>query len=292
MKPFNFKLTAAMAVVAFLAAFDPAGSAFAATIPIADQPLFTQSAQPPLMMMVMSRDEQLFNKAYDDYSDLDGDGVLDTTYQDRFDYSGYFDPALCYTYGSGQFSASAKATGTVAAGQKYPHQCTGAYSGNFMNWVSMSRLDVLNFVFSGGKRVTPEASNGAVLERAPIPPDLHAWVKVYSGSDIAKFTPYTSTTSFCNATMTSGAAPTIRTAKGAYPEWAATALQMCNWREEVYSAGSGSCSGAAGDNSCYDDPPKSDALNTDAGLTARVQVCTNSDATKRESFCQKYTNSS
>lgn len=292
MKRMNLKSIAFGLVLTALAALgSPIGLAQAQSIPITDQPLFTTAGVPPLMMMVMSRDEQLFIKAYDDYSDLDGDGILDTTYQDRFDYSGYFDPALCYTYASGQFSANAVATGPVAAGQKYPHQCSGSnFSGNFMNWVAMSRLDVLSFVLDGGRRVAPEPANGAVLERAPLPPDLHAWVKVYAGSDTNKYTPYSGTVSFCNATMSSGAAPTIRAAQGAFPEWAATALQMCNWRDDAYPAGSGGCSGAAGDNSCYDDAPKSAALATSTGLTARVQVCAN--ASFRESFCEKYTDSS
>ena len=109
MKPFNFRLTVAMAALAFVAAFSPSESAFAA-ISISDQPLFTQNAQPPLMMMVMSRDEQLFNKAYPDYTDLDGDGKLDTTYNNAFDYAGYFDPTLCYGYSGGTFAASGTAT--------------------------------------------------------------------------------------------------------------------------------------------------------------------------------------
>jgi len=163
MKVFNPKLIALMAVFAFLAAFDPARNAYAASIPISEQPLFTQSALPPLMMMVMSRDEQLFNKAYPDFTDLNGDGQLDTTYQNAFDYSGYFDSRLCYTYSAGAFAATGPATN---------HQCGGTWSGNFMNWVAMSRLDVLRFVFYGGYRSTDTTTT--VLERASIPNDLHA----------------------------------------------------------------------------------------------------------------------
>ena len=107
---------------------------------IAQEPLYSKKTQPPLMMMVMSRDEQLFNKAYSDYSDLDEDGTLDTTYQDKFDYSGYFDSNLCYTYSSSQFKATAQATGTQR------HTCSGTWSGNFLNWATMSRLDVMRYV--------------------------------------------------------------------------------------------------------------------------------------------------
>src|SRR6185312_107555 len=97
---------------------------------------------PPLIMLVMSRDEQLFNKAYPDYTDLNGDGVVDTTYLDTFEYNGYFDPNICYVYDT--TNAYFKAKSSVNAGG---HQCgtgtsnTTLWSGNFMNWVAMSRVD-------------------------------------------------------------------------------------------------------------------------------------------------------
>ncbi|MBM7093331.1 hypothetical protein JTP67_33480, partial [Streptomyces sp. S12] len=102
---------------------------------IEQTPLFIKGTQqPPLMMMVMSRDEQLFMKAYTDYTDLDGDGLLDTTYQNKFSYSGYFDPNLCYT--------GSTTAGFKVAGAATNHQCSNQWSGNFLNWVTMSRLDV------------------------------------------------------------------------------------------------------------------------------------------------------
>jgi len=270
MKWLDFKWIAFAAATTVMAAFGPA-AAWAQTIPVTNSPLFTTSGVPPLMMMVMSRDEQLFNKAYTDYTDLDGDNLLDTTYQDRFDYSGYFDPALCYTYSGGLFAPSAAATGTLAAGQKYPHKCSSKWSGNFLNWVTMSRLDMLRFVLYGGYRSTDTATS-TVLERAPIPNDLHAWVKVYLGSDIGSFAPLTQSAtkpgwSFCNATIGVGTplgSPLMRAAQGTYTEWAATALQQC-----TYGSGDNAPSG------------------TD--YTVRVTACGN--ASFRESFCEKYTTS-
>ena len=226
--------------------------------PLAQTPLFLGEKSPPLMMMVMSRDEQLFNKAYSDYTDLDGDGTLETTYQDTFNYSGYFDPKLCYSYGSDRFKAAAVSGGTNG------HSCSGQWSGNFLNWVTMSRLDVLRFVLYGGQRSTDAATT--VLERANIPNDLHAWVKVYSGGDIGSFTPLSGTQSFCNASFSSGGVPQMRYATGDWSEWAATALSQCN------------------DNAGSDTPASS------TKLTVRAEVCDpTATATLRESFCQKYT---
>jgi len=247
-------------------------------------PVINASSAPPLVMMVMSRDEQLFIKAYPDYTDLDGDGLVDTTYNDRFDYSGYFDSNLCYTYASSQFKASAAATGASDANGRRNHQCSGAWSGNFLNWVAMSRLDVVRFVLSGGYRSTDTATR-TVLERANIPNDLHAWAKVYTGTDVNRFTPYSQDSkkpgiSFCNATMAAGdAAPQMRVARGNWSEWASTALRQCDWKEAF--------SGPTSDNSYNDDPSsKNDGLG-DKEFTVRVEVC-DRNSKFSESFCQRY----
>ncbi len=229
---------------------------------IAQEPLYSKKTQPPLMMMVMSRDEQLFNKAYSDYSDLDEDGTLDTTYQDKFDYSGYFDSNLCYTYSSSQFKATAQATGAQR------HTCSGTWSGNFLNWATMSRLDVMRYVLYGGHRITDTASK-TVLERAQIPNDLHAWVKVYSGADINNFTPYKTTMSFCNASISATGAPLMRVASGSWGEWASTAGYQCI----VGRSDEGK-----------DDSPRSVA----ADLNVRVEVCATGSGTFQEAFCRKY----
>lgn len=237
---------------------------------------------PPLIMLVMSRDEQLFNKAYPDFTDLDGDGKIDTTYVDAFAYNGYFDPGLCYTYDSGgYYKAAAKVTTgshKCATGQSY-------WSGNFLNWLSMSRLDVLRWTFYGGTRSTDTATS-TILERAEIPNDLHAWAKVYSGSDIGSFAPFSGTTTFCNVSKVSGTGsawgkwntpstttsgisttPLIRTASGAWGDWASTAKVQCQNKQST------------------DDGGNSGRPSTITDYTARVQVCQNASGIPNESFC-------
>src|SRR5690348_708400 len=51
-------------------------------------PVQNVSIQQPLAMLLLSRDDKLFFRAFSDYSDLDGDGVLNTTYTDTFNYAG------------------------------------------------------------------------------------------------------------------------------------------------------------------------------------------------------------
>ncbi|MGY0556394.1 pilus assembly protein [Lysobacter sp. A421] len=225
---------------------------------IAQKPLYMGVTESPLMMMVMSRDERLFTKAYSDYSDLDEDGILDTTYQDGFDYSGYFDSGLCYSHTGGRFKASGAAAGT------HGHSCSTGWSGNFVNWMTMSRLDVLRYVLYGGMRSTDDLDK-TIIERAHIPDDLHAWVKVYSGGDIGSFTPLSGPHSFCSASFGENGAPTVRYKEGNWSEWAATATNQCGLNNG------------------------SDTPKTANSLTVRVEVCDPSvDASLREDFCTAY----
>ena len=46
----------------------------AAPLSLADSPLFLTNTATPLVMLNISKDHQLYFKAYDDYSDINGDG--------------------------------------------------------------------------------------------------------------------------------------------------------------------------------------------------------------------------
>ena len=138
-------------------------------------PPFISAQGPPLVMLVMGRDHKLYYEAYNDTSDLDEDGELDVGYKHSIDYYGYFDPYKCYKYeGSG---AAAKFVPTRTTPNKY---CGGEdeWSGNFLNWLSMSRIDVLRKVLYGGYRST-DSSSETVLEGVYIPQDAHSWGKEY-----------------------------------------------------------------------------------------------------------------
>ncbi len=219
----------------------------------ASLPPTSSESTPPLVMLLLSRDHELFRKAYSDFSDLDGDGVVDTTYTDGFRYLGYFDSQHCYRYDTGldRFQA----VGEVDAGGG--HQCTtlDGWSGNFLNWATMTRVDLVRRVLYGGKRREDPVTAGlpTVLERSLLPPDVHAFAKVYGGADIASLVPAgvgaSGSVTLCNVTdwagsnATSGALdtgthpPVVRVADGAHPNWAATEFMQCDWQEGPNSLG-------------------------------------------------------
>jgi type IV pilus assembly protein PilY1 len=131
----------------------------------------------------MSKDHQLSYRAYDEYSDLDGDGISETTYKHSFNYYGYFDSYKCYQYSG----TSSRFEPVSITSDKY---CSGNWSGNFLNWATMSRMDVLRKVLYGGLRSTDSSSSGTVLERAFLPTDAHSFAKYYKGADLTKLTPF------------------------------------------------------------------------------------------------------
>lgn len=185
---------------------------------LAQTPLFLEGNVPPQTMLVISKDQQLYKKAYNDYSDLDDDDEIETTYKHSIDYYGYFDPKKCYTYSSANKRFEPASVSTT----KY---CSGQWSGNFLNWASMTRMDAVRKLLYGGLR-SPNRSNGdgsgisdgdtassTVLERSFLPNDAHSWAKYYDGTDLAQLTPYappaTDTASSTSRTITNSGSNTV-----------------------------------------------------------------------------------
>src|SRR5215471_11552413 len=148
-----------------------AGQANAALLNLSNTPLFLTANPEPMVMLDLSNDEQLYHKAYTDFDDVDGDGIIDSTYKDTIDYFGYFDPQKCYQYSGPIDSGVFKPTNAAVGGNS--HQCNGVsgggrWSGNFLNWASMTRMDEIRKVLYGGYRST-DTSTATVLERVYLP---------------------------------------------------------------------------------------------------------------------------
>lgn len=148
----------------------------------------------PRVVINTSNDHQLYFKAYNDYSDLDGDNIPETTYKHNIDYYGYFDAYKCYEYDT----TSERFEPISETSDKYCNNgVSGQWSGNFLNWVAMSRIDAVRKVLFGGHRRV-DTNEETVLERAYVPHDAHSWAKYYSGDDIPKLTPFTRTDYNCD----------------------------------------------------------------------------------------------
>lgn len=262
----------------------------------------------PMVMLVMSRDEQLFKKAYNDYTALDTNPGVDYTYTNTFDYYGYFASDYCYEYDTtaGMFKPSAQTTG---------HNCssfTGArWSGNFLNWASMTRMDIVRRVLYGGARssdpnTAAATSSHTVLERAMLPPDIHSFAKVYAGSDMGNYTPYNySSVSLPAITLCNVSGVTIGnlgsgTATATYATGLSHALDTSTYPPLILVAkgnntspgsGKGFPNWAAGEGrQCGPGNNVRAPQSIDTAMNARVQVCVPGKDATDATRCRKYSN--
>ncbi|MFN4237040.1 MAG: pilus assembly protein [Vogesella sp.] len=164
-------------------------------------------SQPPLNVLVVGRDRNMFVEAYNDATDLDDDGVYDVEFKPSIDYYGYFNSHVCYEYSTtnGRFEA-AQFTADKKCGGNY-------WSGNLLNYVAMSRADVLRKSLYGGAR----EGSSAVLVRSRVPRDSHAWGKQLTANlsgqgSLLDYVPadfMVGTLSYCNDAANSNLCATI-----------------------------------------------------------------------------------
>ncbi|WP_275547073.1 pilus assembly protein [Pseudomonas sp. Marseille-Q0931] len=212
---------------------------------LSQTPLFVSESVPPLNMLVMGRDHSLYAPAYDNTSDLDGDGVIDVGYKGHLpanrgglDYFGYFDSKKCYQYSSNIFVPHSVTTDKTCAGN--------LWSGDYLNYLTTSRMDALRKVLYGGYRSAETAASGnnasrTILERVYIRRDAHTWGSEYentatNGYDIRDYTPFTSGTRllFASTSLTTTGAPMLRVARaqtGANRIWDWVAAEVTQARD-------------------------------------------------------------
>lgn len=143
-----------------------------------DIPLIVDGNKTALLQLVMQRDTNLFFEAYPSYVDLNDDGVLDTTYKpEEIDYFGYFDSNLCYAPAADHLEPVSRTT---------DKKCGNSWSGDFLNYATMTRMDVLLTALYGGKRVidTPTETR---LRRVFVPLDNHTWGVEYTSEAVNGF---------------------------------------------------------------------------------------------------------
>ena len=243
-------------------------------------PIVSADSATPMVLLATSNDHQLFFKAYNDYTDLDKDGVIETTYKHAIDYYGYFDRNKCYDYSSGVF---------VPASTTSDKYCGGNWSGNFLNWATMARIDTVRKILFGGLRTT-DTSTKTILERTYLPNDAHSFVKYYNGSDINKLTPFNPPTAnadpkkngltICNTTVNNSGAvsedvtdpPLLRVASGNYSLWASNERWQCRWSGEKSSSNANDPSKSS-INAYSANPDKSSVGLGSDDYNVKVEVC-------------------
>lgn len=298
------------------------------------RPLFLVAPVKPILMLAMPKEQQLFYKLYNDYTDLSSvsastpDGtvdIADTTYNPIYEYYGYFDSKKCYTYSStnSRFEPSSTPSDNLP-------DCTDTtdWSGNFLNWATMTRMDAIRKILYGGYRYVDTASTSStagvtVLERAFLPNDAHSFAKYFApkGSNgsvstdaMKKVIPDAladaTGATFCNTTDTASRSnnsssrsqnvtepPLMKAAKGNYSLWAANERWQCGWSNDAY--GNSDLKNASNSNNAAislisantSNPARSDSTGY-GNYIVRVQVCKpsyiNTSSDKDNEKCYSY----
>jgi type IV pilus assembly protein PilY1 len=112
---------------------------------------------------------------YLDTNDCDGRVTINSKnigkcYKTTRKYIGYFDPQKCYKENSGRFEPVDYTNSDYSCSGK-----VGRWSGNFLNWATMSAIDELRWALTGGYRHVDEdlqdsSTPETVLERANVDP--------------------------------------------------------------------------------------------------------------------------
>ncbi len=91
-------------------------------------------------------------------------------------YYGYFDPDQWYTYANNKFSAAGARTGPRPG---------SSWSGDFLNWLTMRRIDVVRKVLTGGR------PNADILDGEVADDPVRGLYKQITAAEAAANTPYT-----------------------------------------------------------------------------------------------------
>jgi type IV pilus assembly protein PilY1 len=111
-------------------------------------PPFLAAPVTPNVLLLVDNSGSMNNCAYSDKVDTGSgaDNCRATTGTDLSDqylstttYYGYFESGRCYSYASSKFSASSS------------KPCVNSWDGNFLNWLTMRRIDITKWVMTGGQ---------------------------------------------------------------------------------------------------------------------------------------------
>ena len=153
------------------------GVAFAGIVDYSAEPPFISGHVDPNVLLDLSIETPMQGAAYNDQNDggvcggrVNVGGTVGICYFKNQEYLGIFDPDKCYTYSGNKFVPC----GTTNS----DHECTGAWSGNFLNWATMTAIDELRWALTGGNRVVDTTTETVVQRANMLLSKGHSWFPV------------------------------------------------------------------------------------------------------------------
>ncbi|MDR1036014.1 MAG: hypothetical protein LBT40_05440 [Deltaproteobacteria bacterium] len=162
-------------------------------------PFMTLSRGITHVLVIVSKDHKMYRQAYNNMSDLDGDGKMDFGFDPSRTYYGLHDPQACYRYLRGSFERESwtdkkhkealnptrppelsdrmdidvprSANGVCTAATR---DGNGLWHGNWLNWFLTSHMDAVRKALYGGKRYSDHLRY-TVLEHSYLAKDAHLW---------------------------------------------------------------------------------------------------------------------
>ena len=148
---------------------------------ISQTPLHLTAAVNPNVLLNMSVETPMGGSAYNDQVALLANGAscggrtnnVGSCYFSTEEYLGYFDSKKCYLYQTSNHGSDSS-TGNPTSGYFYPKQAAnadyscqggGRFSGNFMNWATMTAMDMFVLTMTGGNRVV-DLADETIVRRA------------------------------------------------------------------------------------------------------------------------------
>ena len=236
-------------------------------VDISNLPLFSSRAAHPNVAVTMSVEFPSVGWAFRDPSA--------STYIRTKEYLGYFDQTKCYTYAGGPpglFSPAGNADAN--------HECNNLFSGNFMNWVSMSAIDEFRYAMTGGNRVVDTAAtSGATVQRAFLPDGS------VPGGGVPSFYAYAFNFprhTLVNGTIDGSASSNLRAVVPNSVGSNSDTIYVTNCRTQVFFAttSTGNCDPITKKNPGPD--------NNRGQFDVRVQVCDATEGPVRIDLCKNY----
>jgi len=118
-----------------------AGGAHAETTRLADQPIRATIAAPANVLLTPSVE----------FPTAVSYAHIDSSFNSAKRYEGYFDPIKCYEYKADPDVTGANYFDPVGFTAS-DYSCSGAWSGNFLNWATMQGIDMFRWALTGGAR--------------------------------------------------------------------------------------------------------------------------------------------
>jgi len=188
----SFPLVLLVALFAAGTLVVPSGNSDAGMTDYCQIPPYVIQNIPPNVLILMDISGSMLNLAYrdgyqtptnsaDDRSCTSSDPCMRYNWSGRLashTYYGYFDPGKYYEYSNGVFTATDNVTATST-------KAANEWTGDFLNWLTMRRIDVMRKVLTGGR------PNGTKIDGEPADAAVRGLYMRITKAEALAYTPFT-----------------------------------------------------------------------------------------------------